>query len=190
MFNPKRLFRRQPRRKKKAAAATSNDANLSLKELALRSLVNSVNDYVRDVSTDYADVREMADGLAWWPPEALEKVTHLTFSRGVIFQNLPGKFSVPPTTPPPIRSYSGAIIDWFGHVGRVASLKPTTIPTIATTTALRLRKFVLSNHPPAQLHLLLGHTALRAMVTDEALAPLPHYPTHTSYPSRRHSAPW
>ena len=113
MFNPKRLFRRQPRRKKKAAAATSNDANLSLKELALRSLVNSVNDYVRDVSTDYADVREMADGLAWWPPEALEKVTHLTspFSRGAMFQNLPGKFSVPPTTrpigPTAVRSSTG-----------------------------------------------------------------------------------
>ena len=48
------------------------DVSTSLKELALRSLVRSVDEFVQDRQTTYTDVREMVDGLAWWPPEALE----------------------------------------------------------------------------------------------------------------------
>ena len=82
MFNPRRMFRQ--RRKKRRAPTTRVDADLTLKELALRQLVRSVDEYVQDPSTEYADVREMAEGLAWWPPEALEKVSFV-FPAIVVF---------------------------------------------------------------------------------------------------------
>ena len=74
VWNPKRMFRRRPVRRAKRGAEPKIDASTSLKELATRSLVRSVDEYVQDSGTTYADVREMAEGLAWWPPEAIEKV--------------------------------------------------------------------------------------------------------------------
>ena len=74
VWNPKRMFRRRPVRRAKRGAEPKIDASTSLKELATRSLVRSVDEYVQDSGTTYADIREMAEGLAWWPPEAIEKV--------------------------------------------------------------------------------------------------------------------